>query len=80
MLYNYVLIVYSDTGQLKMILISGCVLVEHVRQKKSWNFTTRDENFGVSLCELKETNTRSPSPMEDEIITLRYNSNQEIEV
>ena len=63
-----------------MILMSGFVQVEHVRQKKSWSFTTRDEHFGVSLCELKETNTRSHFPREDELVTLEYNTNQEIEV
>ena len=63
-----------------MILMSSCVQVEHVRQKKSWSFTTRDEHFGVVLCELKETNTRPLFLTEDELVTLEHNTNQEIEV
>ena len=71
----------SDTGQLKMILKSGCVKVDHVRQKKCSSFTTMtDENFGVRFYELKETNCRSHFPREDEIVTLEHNTNQEIEV
>ena len=73
--------VYSDTGQLKMILKSGCVKVDHARQKKCWNvIATREENFGVRLYELKETNTRPLFPREDEIVTLEHNTNQEIEI
>ena len=60
--------------------MSGCVKVEHVRQKKCWNFTTRDENFGVNFYELKRNHARSLFPREDEIVTLEQNTNQEIEV
>ena len=70
----------SDTGQLKMILMSGCVKVDHVRQKKCWNFTTKDHHFGVNFYELKETNCRSLFLREDELVTLEHNTNQEIEV
>ena len=54
--------------------------VEHVRQKRSWNFTTKENNFGINFYELKETNARPLSPMEDEMVTLEHNTNQEIEV
>ena len=63
-----------------MILMSDCVKVEHVRQKRSWIFTTRDHQFGVNLCELKEINTRPFSSMKDEMVTLEHNASQEIEV
>ena len=63
-----------------MILMSGCVKVEHVRQKKTQNFTTTDRLFGVNLSEIKEINVRSHYPEEDELVTLEYNTNQEIEV
>ena len=59
---------------------SGCVKVEHVRQKRSWNFTTKENSFGINFYELKETNARPLSPKEDEIVTLEHNANQEIEV
>ena len=68
-------IVYSDTGQLKMILMSGCVQVEHVRQKKSWSFTSRDEHFGVVLCELKAI--RPLFLTEDELATLEHSHSSE---
>ena len=61
-----------------MMLLSG-VKVEHVRQKKTRNFVTKD-TVGVNVYELKETNTRPLSPKEDEIVTLEYKTNQEIEV
>ena len=63
-----------------MILMSGCVKVEQIRQKKSWNFTTRDKNFGVNFYELKETNVRPLFLREDELVILEHNTNQEIEV
>ena len=65
-----------------MILKSGCVKVEHVRQKKSWNFTTNDEQcFGVNFYKLKETSVRLLPLTEDEVVTLEHsNNNQEIEV
>ena len=63
-----------------MMLLSGGVKIEHVRQKKTRNFVTKDTGFGVNVYELKETNTRPLSPMEDEIVTLEHNTNQEIEV
>ena len=65
-----------------MILMSGCVKVEHVRQKKSWNFTTNDEQcFGVNFYELKEISVRLLPLTEDEVVTLEHgNNNQEIEV
>ena len=62
-----------------MILKSGCVKVEHVRQKKSWNLHT-SEHFGINFYELKETNARPLSPKEDELVTLEHHTNQEIEV
>ena len=64
-----------------MILKSGCVKVDHVRQKKYWSFTNMgDEHFGVRFYKLKETNCRSRFPREDELVTLEHNTNQEIEV
>ena len=77
--YMFYCLYCSEAGQLKMILKSGCVEVDHVRQKKSWNFATRD-HFGVNFYELKETNCRSLFPREDELVTLEHNTNQEIEV
>ena len=63
-----------------MILKSGCVKVEHVRQKKSWNMLTSEHAFRINFYELKETNTRPLSPKEDELVTLEHHTNQEIEV
>ena len=63
-----------------MMLLSGGVKVEHVRQKKTRNFVTKDTGLGVNVYELKETNTRPLSPKEDEIVTLEHKTNQEIPV
>ena len=64
-----------------MMLMCGCVKVEHIRQKKTRTFSTTDHQFGINFYELKETNVRPPFPMEDEIlVTLEHHTNQEIEV
>ena len=62
-----------------MMLLSSGIKVEHVQQKKTRNFVTKD-TVGVNVYELKETNTRPLSPKEDEIVTLEHKTNQEIEV
>ena len=77
---DYYRALYSETRQLQMMLLSGGVKVEHVRQKKTQNFVTKDTGFGVNVYELKETNTRPLSPKEDEIVALEHKTNQEIEV
>ena len=63
-----------------MILKHGCVRVEHIRQKKKYDFTTNIGNHVISLYELKESNVRPLHIVVDQEVELEQNDNQEIEV